>query len=30
MTYFNNDAEGYAITNARTLSDLLAVERPSP
>ena len=28
--YLNNDAEGYAITNARTPSDLLDVERPSP
>lgn len=27
--YFNNDAEGYAIANARSLSDLLGAERLS-
>jgi uncharacterized protein YecE (DUF72 family) len=26
--YFNNDALGYAIANACTLSDLVAAERP--
>jgi uncharacterized protein YecE (DUF72 family) len=28
--YFNNDAWGYAVANARALTDLLDVERPFP